>query len=237
MAVESGSRLWGFPSADSDYDVRFIYVRRVKDYLSIHPYRDVIECPINHDPFLNTDLDMNGWDIKKAIELAGKSNRAFVEWVQSPIIYYASPVYDPICKYVTGTVDLAAMFQHYVGWARKLWNDEQSTTDRTAKSYCYALRAALSAAYIVHHRSVPPPDVQSLIRSHPNASILQAPLDQLLERKKIGPEYLKIKRIAVFDEAIEMSLNMSVPAIPASVISKKVQDDLFHMAINYEVEN
>ncbi len=53
-AVESGSRAWGFPSRDSDYDVRFLYVRPVEAYLSIVPPRDVIERPI-------TDaLDING---------------------------------------------------------------------------------------------------------------------------------------------------------------------------------
>ena len=42
-AVESGSRAWGFPSRDSDFDVRFLYLRPVESYLSIAPTRDVIE--------------------------------------------------------------------------------------------------------------------------------------------------------------------------------------------------
>lgn len=58
-ACESGSRAWGFPSTDSDYDVRFIYIRPVEWYLSIFDKRDVIERPINDS------LDMSGWDLKK----------------------------------------------------------------------------------------------------------------------------------------------------------------------------
>lgn len=63
-AVESGSRAWGFPSPDSDYDCRFFYVRRHDDYLSPWRPRDVIETP------LDDVLDVNGWDLIKAIRLA-----------------------------------------------------------------------------------------------------------------------------------------------------------------------
>lgn len=58
-AVESGSRGWGFASQDSDYDVRFIYIRPTDWYLSIEEKKDFIEFPINDL------LDINGWDLKK----------------------------------------------------------------------------------------------------------------------------------------------------------------------------
>ena len=60
LAVESGSRAWRFPSLDSDYDVRFLYVRPVQAYLSVEPVRDVIERPIDDA------LDISGWDLRKA---------------------------------------------------------------------------------------------------------------------------------------------------------------------------
>lgn len=81
FAVESGSRAWGFPSKDSDYDVRFVYIHPVEWYLSIHDKRDVIEYPISDD------LDISGWDIKKALQLFAKSNPALLEWIRSPIFY------------------------------------------------------------------------------------------------------------------------------------------------------
>jgi predicted nucleotidyltransferase len=83
-ACESGSRAWGFPSSDSDYDVRFIYVREKDWYLRVdHEYcRDVIEQPIDNL------LDINGWDLKKAIKLLNKSNPPLMGWFNSPIVYF-----------------------------------------------------------------------------------------------------------------------------------------------------
>ena len=74
-ACESGSRAWGFPSTDSDYDVRFIYAHPVKWYLSIRNRRDVIERPVVND------IDLSGWDIKKALVLLRKSNPPLLEWL------------------------------------------------------------------------------------------------------------------------------------------------------------
>lgn len=83
--VESGSRAWGFASPDSDYDVRFIYVRNKEDYLKLNKNRDVIEWR------LDDVLDINGWDIQKALRLLYKSNPTLIEWSMSPIVYKTTP--------------------------------------------------------------------------------------------------------------------------------------------------
>src|SRR5712692_7457134 len=80
-ACESGSRAWGFASHDSDYDVRFLYARTKAAYLRLDPPRDVIERPIVDN------LDVNGWDIFKALRLLRKSNPPLLEWLFSPIVY------------------------------------------------------------------------------------------------------------------------------------------------------
>jgi hypothetical protein len=79
-ACESGSRAWGFPSSDSNYDIRFLYLRPKDWYLSIDSGRDVIELPILDS------LDINGWDLKKALGLLMKSNPSLLEWLDSPIV-------------------------------------------------------------------------------------------------------------------------------------------------------
>ena len=73
MAVESGSRAWGFASPDSDYDVRFVYVRQLKDYLRLEKAKDIIEWQ------LDDVLDINGWDLKKALMLMHDSNPSIFE--------------------------------------------------------------------------------------------------------------------------------------------------------------
>ena len=83
--VESGSRAWGFASPDSDYDVRFVYLRRREDYLRLEGIRDVIEWQ------LDDVLDINGWDIQKYLRLLYKSNPTVFEWDLSPVVYRTTP--------------------------------------------------------------------------------------------------------------------------------------------------
>ena len=85
FAIESGSRAWGFPSPDSDYDVRFVYVHPMDRYLRLTPGRDVIELPIKDD------LDIGGWDLRKALNLLLKPSPVMLEWLSSPIWYMCSP--------------------------------------------------------------------------------------------------------------------------------------------------
>jgi uncharacterized protein len=81
LAVEGGSRAWGFPSPDSDYDCRFVYIRPLAPYLTPWPRHDVIELP------LSSEFDVNGWDLAKALKLLMKRNTVIIEWLTSPLVY------------------------------------------------------------------------------------------------------------------------------------------------------
>lgn len=85
FAIESGSRAWGFPSPDSDYDCRFVYVRPVADHIALDMARDVIEFPIVGL------IDTGGWDLRKALHLALSGNAVIVEWLKSPLVYEEEP--------------------------------------------------------------------------------------------------------------------------------------------------
>ena len=80
LAVESGSRAWGFESANSDWDVRFIYVHKPEWYFKIEEQRDVIE-------HLHDDVDLVGWELRKALSLLKRSNLTLLEMLDSPIVY------------------------------------------------------------------------------------------------------------------------------------------------------
>ena len=112
-AVESGSRAWGFASRDSDYDVRFIYIHPLDWYLSIRDQRDVIECPIDHE------LDVSGWDLRKALGLFAKSNPPLLEWLGSPIVYKDSNgLADRLRCLLIETFSSQRCMYHYLHMAR-----------------------------------------------------------------------------------------------------------------------
>ncbi len=92
LAVESGSRAWGFASPDSDWDVRFIYVHPVEWYLKVEPGRDVIE-EMDNDGF-----DASGWELRKALQLFRKTNPSLLEWLRSPIKYMDRGLADALIK-------------------------------------------------------------------------------------------------------------------------------------------
>src|SRR5687767_6855485 len=81
-ACETGSRAWGFPSPDSDYDIRFIYMHERNWYLHLGERKDTIDIAITND------LDISGWDLRKSLKLLKKSNAPLIERFQSPIEYY-----------------------------------------------------------------------------------------------------------------------------------------------------
>ena len=89
-AVESGSRAWGFASPDSDYDVRFIYIRPQNDYLQLQPRQDFIDWE------LDETLDINGWDLSKTLQHFHKSNATLFEWANSPVVYHTTPEWTQI---------------------------------------------------------------------------------------------------------------------------------------------
>ena len=95
-AVESGSRAWGFSSPDSDYDVRFVYVRPITEYLKVNESKDVIEWK------LDDVLDINGWDLKKFMSLCLNGNATPFEWMNSPVVYHTTPEWDEDCLGVQG---------------------------------------------------------------------------------------------------------------------------------------
>ena len=107
LAVESGSRAWGFAGSDSDYDVRFIYVRDKDFYLRLDVTRDVIEYPINHL------LDINGWDISKTLKLIYSSNPTLFEWLESPIVYKTTPEIEELRNISKNYFSKVKMVNHY----------------------------------------------------------------------------------------------------------------------------
>jgi len=184
-ACESGSRAWGFPSRDSDYDVRFIYVRRPEWYLSINleHKRDVIERPISEQ------LDLSGWDLRKALKLLRKSNPPLLEWLNSPIVYLeAADVAAQLRALLPVYYSPVACLFHYLHMARGNYRDYLQGEIVWIKKYFYVLRPLLAIQWIEAGRGVVPVEFQVLVDTLVEDEALRQAIDQLLERKRAGEE-------------------------------------------------
>ena len=198
FACESGSRAWGFPSANSDFDVRFIYVRSQADYLRLDEPRDVIERPIVDD------LDINGWDLRKTFKL--KSNPTLMEWLGSPIVYREEPaIASKIRQIAPDFYNPTVAHSHYFSMARtdfrSLQADEVST-----KRYFYALRPLLAMMWIESNRGTVPTEFQTMLEQLPLEASLVAEVERLLKLKRAGDELGQGPRIAIISEFLEKEL-------------------------------
>lgn len=152
FAGESGSRAWGIPSPDSDYDVRFIYVHQLDWYLSLCNHKDTIT--VKDD---DVDLDMTGWDLRKTLQLMKKSNAAPLEWMNTPIVYHESPGFLRRFRKVGETcISPNSLNYHYLSMARKFYDACAGEQSVKLKTWFYALRTALNARWIVEHEEMPP---------------------------------------------------------------------------------
>lgn len=181
LAIESGSRAWGFASPDSDYDIRFIYAHPKDWYLSIdlEEKRDVIEYPIVDD------IDINGWDVRKALSLFKKSNPAFIEWIQSPILYQEQGTFKGQCLEALPTVYQPARgMHHYLNMANNHYRTYLKKEAVLLKKYFYALRPILAVHWIEQHGTPPPIEFSRLLNNANPSSQLAADIKHLLEQKK-----------------------------------------------------
>lgn len=147
-AIESGSRAWGFPSPDSDYDCRFLFIRRAEQYLSLWDSRDVIETP------LDRIYDVNGWDLAKAVKLIAKGNATALEWIRSPLIYSGdSDFRRDLLNLAEAIVERSAIGRHYRHVAL-----QQRTGSSSLKRFFYVLRPAAALRWLdVHPMAAVPP--------------------------------------------------------------------------------
>lgn len=197
FAVESGSRAWGFPSRDSDYDVRFVYVRPTAAYLSIRPGRDVVERPI-------TDaLDISGWDARKALQLMCKSNPTLIEWLTSPIRYRSLGEWPSrFLELARAICHLPTLGHHYSRVVRRNFNPENAAQTVRIKAYCYAVRAAMDVHWIRSRAEAPPMNLAALMEKLELTNEVRETVNRLVLQKADACESDEIERVPILDRYI-----------------------------------
>ncbi|MGT2801601.1 nucleotidyltransferase domain-containing protein [Streptococcus henryi] len=214
LAVESGSRAWGFESPDSDYDVRFIYSRQTADYLKLQAQPDVI------DWVLNDVLDINGWDLQKALRLLYKSNPTLIEWTKSPIVYYEAPECQGLKDLLEDYFSAKKSLYHYLNMAKTNYEKHLTGERIKVKKYFYALRPILAANWIVKRQTPPPIEFDKLVEAELPRNLMPVVQD-LLERKQVLPEGGIIDRVEVVNAYLEdqmVRLNQLAAELPVEKV-------------------
>jgi uncharacterized protein len=231
IAVESGSRAWGFPSADSDYDVRFIYIHRPEWYLSIdlEDRRDVIELPINER------LDISGWDVRKALRLFHKSNPPLLEWLQCSIVYREKFTFAAkLRSLLPDFYSPKASFYHYLHMARSNMREYLQGETVRQKKYFYVLRPLLAMLWIEKDIGPVPIEFERLLDTVVTDSDLRCAIDLLLEAKRNGAELDQGPKIPAISHFIEKEINRLDSQFSHNVhpvLSVNALNGLFHSTL------
>ena len=199
LAIESGSRAWGFASPDSDYDVRFIYMRPMEEYLRLDSPKDTIEWQ------LDDVLDINGWDLRKALIQFKKGNATLFEWSNSPVVYKRTDTWDKIYQVAKSYFSAKTGIYHYYGTARNTYETYLQDELVKYKKYFYALRPLLACKYIEEYNCPPPVLFNDLLKLDLPHELRQG-IDELLEMKKVTQESDLNPQIPVIQEFIAREL-------------------------------
>lgn len=231
LAVESGSRAWGFESPNSDFDARFIYANSKEWYLSVglEEQRDVIEYPIVDD------IDLNGWDVRKALRLFWKSNPAFVEWVQSPIIYAESTTFaSDVRKLLPAVYSCENGIHHYRSMAKTNFRGYLKADLVPLKKYFYVLRPLLAVRWLERYGNAAPIEFSKLLHLIDGNRPLLADIDALLKKKRAAPEMGLESPVQSINAFIESELERLESLTPSSFQRGDVQsmlNEVFRLSI------
>jgi uncharacterized protein len=201
FAVESGSRAWGFASPDSDYDVRFVYVRPLSWYVRLSAGHDVIERPIIDD------LDIGGWDLRKALNLLVRANPALIEWLSSPMVYREGREAGLIRELAEASPHRHSAHHHYRALASNNYSRYIAGRESVKlKKYMYCIRPAAALRWLRTRLDRVPMDFPSLLAGVTFEADLQQAVDALLALKMNTPELGEGPRIPAIDSFVEFEV-------------------------------
>jgi predicted nucleotidyltransferase len=203
-AAESGSRAWGFASADSDYDVRFVYARPFPAYVTIaKDRRDVIELPPWRQDGM--EFDINGWDIDKALRLLRNGNPNLLEWLYSPVPYVTLRR-EWLRNLAERCFQPRAAVYHYLNMARGNYREYLKGDEVKLKKYLYVVRPLMVCDWLINKGSIPPVNFDELLNYYfrdRESSELEEVVKDLVKRKIEGEELATGPRVATINNWIE----------------------------------
>jgi hypothetical protein len=221
LAVESGSRAWGFASVDSDWDVRYIYIHRLEWYLKIDELKD------SQEEMLPNELDFAGWELKKALKLFRKSNPPMLEWLRSPIVYREQFSTAPNLREMSEEFfDPKSCMYHYLSMAKNNFREFLQKDSVKSKKYFYVLRPVLACDWIKERNSFPPMEFQDLVDSEVKDEKVKFEIAELLKRKMAGEELKEEPKIEILNEFLESKIEFYKDYVEQIAPNDKPQTEL-----------
>jgi uncharacterized protein len=194
-AVESGSRAWGFASKDSDWDVRYIYIHKPEWYLQIDTGRD------NRVEILPSNIDLVGWEVRKAFRLLSKSNPPFLEWLRSPIVYINSGTAGERMRELSYTFfNRKTCLNHYLNIAANSFDQYLTDGEMKIKKFFYVIRPLLACSWIEEKGTLVPVEFEILLENQVSDNELKAEIKSLMKIKSGGDEKDKVIENRVLNE-------------------------------------
>ena len=238
FAIENGSRSWDMASADSDYDVRFVFCRNINNYISLSPERDVINAAFDKD--LNpcrvqgSLIDIVGFDIFKYLKLLLSSNPTTIEWLNSPIVYYGSNNIS-LREYMLKKFSPEKLFYHYFSLAKNNYKEFiQQGKAITYKKYLYSMRGLLNAKYVYEFDKIPPLSLRQTVEELKNIipEEVYAKIQEVIEIKSQGLERDVILRIPEFDTFFDSEMqkeynNLNKRKPDVNVFNRFLQEQIY----------
>lgn len=230
-AVESGSRAWGFPSLDSDWDVRYIYIHRLDWYLQIDEKKD------SREEILTNKIDLAGWDLKKTLKLFRKSNPPLLEWLNSPIIYLEKySITERLRSLIKEFFNPKSCIHHYLHMAEGNFREYLQMEIVRAKKYFYVLRPILACDYIRQTNSMAPMEFQKLLETQVKDQKLKTTIIKLLTKKMKGEELDGEPKIQILNDFLNDKINFYNNYVKSydrgSQPDNSLLNDLFKQSIN-----
>lgn len=203
FAIENGSRAWNMQSTDSDYDIRFVYIKPVREYVSLKQGNGVIDFTVE-------ERDYVGFDIKKYTSLLSKSNPTAVEWATSPIVYHGKQPDEFV--YFANNCNKIALHYHYMGMCKQNYMKYiKGKRSVGMKKILYAMRGLMNALWVTQKKTNPPFDLFKCVEQLKLPDLVKAVMLTLIDIKKESNEEDNMMNTEILTKFIEDNLRALPP--------------------------
>jgi predicted nucleotidyltransferase len=184
FATISGAHLYGFPSPDSDYDLRGVHLLPLREVVGLKVAEETVEKSGVHD---GLEIDLVTHDAKKFFGLLLKKNGYVLEQVFSPLVVHTTPEHAAL-KEIAKDCITRHHAHHYLGFAATQWKLFQKEDPPRVKPLLYVYRVLLTGIHLMRTGEVE----ANLVRLNETAKLPY--LAELIERKTCGPEKGRIEQ-------------------------------------------